>query len=116
MSLVVVILLIVSLLTLHLPTACASHGESLVHLVVQSESMHFRFCLDPSIFTVLAVVVLIPNNELMNNRGNEVSENAQSTLIVGFVLFTEQVKSSTSNLLTDSSTCTYFTKVTRGFG
>lgn len=42
MSLVVVILLIVSLLTLHLPTACARH-----------------------------VVVLNPNNNGLDNRGNE---------------------------------------------
>jgi hypothetical protein len=79
-------------------------GKVSISLFSRAVSVHLRFCLDPSIisFAVLAVAVLNPYKNELDNRGNKVSENAQSTLIVPW--------------LVDYSTCIHFARVTRGFG
>ncbi|KAF8703384.1 hypothetical protein HU200_032185 [Digitaria exilis] len=73
--LVAALLIIVSLLTLHAPIACARHGEFKPISLPSHSTMFLRFCLDPllieSIFTVLAVVVLNPSNGLHNRGGNK---------------------------------------------
>ena len=84
MSLLVAVLLVVSLLTLHAPVASARHGEFLpisVDDVLEIFLDPLMLTTDESISTVIAVVVLNPNNGLNSEGDTKVSGSVQSAAL-----------------------------------